>query len=272
MLFINKIKEILKLGIASAFLIDEKPVSILLLADAECGKTSILFSFNYEGIGLCKAITKPTMSIIETMLKEAGEGEIKYMIFPDLVRLTNSSKQTAKSLIGTLNSATDEGLTEITTFKDGVPNTLTLKVPLTIGVATALTRDIMEDRRKGWRRMGFFSRFIPVSYSYNESQQKMIRQKIYEGAIFNNKEIIKLRTRKIKCPKKYPAMFEDYILSLAFKEKLYGFRYARQFRTLLMASALLRGAKKVSMTDVHHLQSLLKYINTDYNETEGGEK
>lgn len=265
-LFVSDIRHIVKLCVASAFLKGERPVSVILLADPECGKTSILYSFNYTKYKNIMKITKPRASVLEELMKKSDSG-LNYIVVPDLIRITYSSKSTSQNLISFLNSAVEEGITEISTFEGNHANITTFKEPRYLGLATALTRATISDRRKGWHKIGFFSRFLPVSYSYNKEQQKRIRQNIYAGELFDYTETLNIgKAKRITCNKKYPEMFEDDILRLANEEKLYGFRYAKQFRVLLMASALLRGSSKVTLTDVKILKNLTRHINMNYNE------
>lgn len=269
MLFVKKIRRILKLGIVSAYLKNAKPISILLLADPECGKTSLLYSFDFGKKSGVLKITKPTMSAIEKHFKDILEGSINYIIIPDLIRITEANRATAKNITGFFNSAIEEGLTEITTYNNGTPDTKFLKKPWIIGVATALTRSKLQDRRGNWNKIGFFSRFLPVSYSYTKAQQEIIRDEIYKGQTFDGKEKLKLGSKKaIICNPKFPRQFNEHIKKLAEKEELYGFRYANQFRTLLMANAFLRNSNKVTQRDVEAIKDLWIYINTDYNDAE----
>jgi len=264
-LFVKKIKDIVRLCIASSFLKEEKPVSILLLADAECGKTSILYSFCYKKYQNITKITKPRASVLEELMKKSSDG-LNYLIVPDLIRMTYSGKSTSQNLVSFLNSAVEDGVTEVSTFEGGKANITSFPKPRYLGIATALTRASMSDGRRGWNKIGFFSRFLPVSYSYTKDQQKKIRKNIYAGEIFDALEQLRIgKPKRITCAGRYPEMFEDDIVKLAEEEKLYGFRYARQIRTLLMASALLRGDNKVTVKDVKILKNLLVHINLKYN-------
>lgn len=269
-LFVEKIRKIVKLCIATSFLKDERPISVILLADPECGKTSILYSFDYKNYKNIMKITKPRASVLEELIKKDKENGLNYIIVPDLIRMTYSGKSTSQNLVSFLNSAVEEGVTEISTFEGGHANITKFDKPKFLGLATALTRSSMSDRRKGWHKIGFFSRFLPVSYSYTDAQQKSIRKKIYHGDLFNEAEKINISKtrRKIICNGKYPELFEEDIVKLAKEEKLYGFRYAKQFRSLLMASALLRGSTKVTRTDVKIIKDLLVHINMNYNKVE----
>lgn len=264
-LFVNEIKEIVKLCVASSFLKNERPISVILLADPECGKTSILYSFNYKKYKNIMKITKPRASVLEELMKQSKDG-LNYIIVPDLIRMTYSGKSTSQNLVSFLNSAIEEGVTEISTYEGGHANITTFDKPKFLGLATALTRTSMNDRRKGWHKIGFFSRFLPVSYSYTLEQQKHIRKNIYDGELFDDLELLNIgKAKNIQCNGKFPAMFEEDIIKLAKEEGLYGFRYARQFRIILMSSALIKGRNKVTMTDVKILKKLLKHINMDYN-------
>jgi len=266
MLFVKNITKIVKLGIASSFIRNEEPVSVILLGNPEIGKSSILLRFNTpKNVFFLTDLTK---SKLENLIKEFQN--IRYLIIPDFIKIISHSKSTVSNLISLLNACIEEGVREITQYFGGsVHQTTPFKKPIKFGLATAMTRDSLEDRRRNWHRIGFFSRLMPVSFRYTKEQAKKIREYIYAGKdLFEKKEKLRLKPTTITCSKKYPAMFEEYIDQFADANRLYGFRLSKQIRGLLKANALLRGSRRVTIRDVKEVKKLLKWINLEYNYVE----
>lgn len=273
MLFVDKIIKIVKLGIASAYIKNEKTrLNIILLANPEAGKTSMLLNFDLKKLKHVFAFSDLTRSKLEKFIKELNnprESMIRYIIVPDFTRLISHSKDTQRGLIGLLNSALEEGVMEVTSyFGSGMSDTKPFNHPVRLGVATSATRTFISDRRRTsfWHSIGFMSRMLPISFSYTKEQVVVIRKHIADGKdLFDEPEIMRLKDMKVSCKGKFVAEFGDYIEKLAEASSLLGFRYTKEFRIMLKANALLRGSSNVTKRDVKDLMPLMKYINLDYN-------
>lgn len=275
MLFVDNIIEIVKLGIASSYLKNEKTyLNLILLANPEAGKSSILLNFNFNKLKNVFVFSDLTKTKVEDFLKKLNNPHqnLKYIIIPDLTRLFSHRKDTQRGLLGLLNSGLEEGIYDITTYySTSLQETKRFEKPLRFGIATSMTRQMISDRRRTryWYSIGFLSRFLPVSFRYSKEQIKKIREYIASGKDLSNEpEILKLKPASIKCNPKYVLKLDPYIDKLAEASVLYGFRYTRQFRIMLKASALLRNSDKVCNKDVKHVEKLLHWINLDYNMVE----
>jgi hypothetical protein len=272
MLFVEDIIKIVKLGIASSYLKGERNyLNIMLLADPEAGKTSMLLCFNFDKLKNVFTMTDPTKSTLQKFIKElTGNPHIlKYIIIPDFTRIKSHGKSTEKGIIGLLNSGIEEGLREITThITGGLSDVKVFDEPRFFGMATSMTRQFMGDRRvtKQWYSLGFLSRFIPVSYSYTDEQKAKVREYLAEGRdLFNEVEILRLSEKRVGCKSVYVSKLNPYIDKLIEASHLYGFRYTKQFRIMLKANALLRGETDVDDVDVEEVKRLMRYINLDYS-------
>jgi len=270
MLFVNCIRDIVRLGIASAYVKNDEPVSIILLGNPESGKSSILLSFVMPK-EVC-VLTDATKTKLENYLLKISN--FRYLVIPDFIKVVSRNRSTRANLISFLNAGIEEGIHDVTEYFGGsIQKTTEFKDPLRFGLATSMTRSSIEDRRKEWYRIGFFSRLLPVSFSYTKEQQKKIREYIHAGKdLYEEKEKLRLKTRNIKCNKKFSMHFEPFIEKYADANKLYGFRITHQFRCLLKASALLRGSSHVTKKDVDVVSRSLKWINLDYNQVNNNEK
>jgi hypothetical protein len=281
MLFVEAIRKITKLAIASAYLEDEKQrLNIILLGNPESGKSSILLSFKYPaGVKVLTDVTRAKLAKILKDIKDP-EKDLKYMIIPDLTVVRGHSKTVEKGIISFLNACIEEGVYDVTQYLgSGFTDITEFKKPIRFGIATSLTRQIMEDRRRQgfWYSTGFLSRFLPVSYSYTEDQIKKIREYIAGGLELDGdleKIVVKGKPKRVVCDIDDVLYYGKYIDKLAAASMTYGFRYTRHFRLMLKAHAMLRGSNKVEAVDVKEVEKLLKWVNLDYNpveDIEGGD-
>jgi len=274
MLFVDSIIKLVKLGIASSYLKDEKrKLNLILLGNPEVGKSTILLNFNFNKLKGVFVFTDLTKSTLEKFLKEMNNPKetVRYIIVPDFTILKSHQKEVEKGIIGILNSGVEDGLREITLHYGSVPETKPFEKPIFFGVATSMTRKFLEDRRRTgyWYSVGFLSRFIPISFSYSKEQIKAIRRYIAESKdLLEKPEELRLKEKVVKCSGKYVLMLEPYVDKLASASYTYGFRYTKQFRLMLKANALLRGSTRVGLKDVKDVEKLLKWVNLDYNQVE----
>jgi len=266
MLFVSKITEIARLGIASSYVKNDEPVSIVFLGDPEIGKSTIILRFNPPKNTV--VFSDLTKSKLEEYLKNYQQ--IKYIMIPDFIKVISRGKSTKANIISMLNAGIEEGILDITQYFGGsVTQTTVPRKPIRFGMMTAMTRRVMSDRRREWFKMGFFSRLLPVSFSYSKEQSKKIREYICAGRdIFTEKEKLRFRQRSILCNKRHVLHFEKFIENYAEAQKLYGFRMTKQFRSLLKASALLRSSDAVGRIDVRRIEGLVQWMNLDYNKAE----
>lgn len=271
MLFVDDIVKIIKIGIVSGCIKNEKTYfNPILLGNPEIGKTTILTNFNFHKLKQVFPFTDLTKTKIEKFLKDMQNPHpIKYIIIPDFTMLMSHSKSVEKGLIGILNAGIEEGLREITMHHGGSNiETVCFKEPLRFGMATSATKQFIGDRRRisKWHSIGFWSRLTPISFSYTKEQAREIRDYIAGGHdVEEIPEEIKVKPSNIECKKKYVKKFDSHIDRLADAALLYGFRYTKQFRIMLKSAALIRGSKKVSESDVKEVMKLTRWINLEYN-------
>jgi len=274
MLFVDDIVKIVRLGIASSYLKDEKNyLNLMLLSYPEAGKSSILLHFRFDKLKSVFTFTDLTKTKLEKLLKDftGNPHKIKYVIVPDFTRLKSHGRETEKGIIGLLNSGIEEGIREITSYYGGsMHETIPFKEPVFFGMASSMTRYYSEDRRrtKYWVGIGFLSRFLPVSFTYSKEQIKKIREYIQVGNdLFDEPEKLKLKEMCVECPQELISQLDPYVDKLLNEAyAMFGFRYTRQFRLMLKANALLRESNLVEQQDLDEVKKLMRYINLDYNE------
>lgn len=268
MIKVEEIRAIVRKAIFSGYLKDEKPLSLLIAALPESGKTTVLEGF-YRTDGILLVSDATAYGIIKETddLKEIEKGEIRHIIIPDLVAPLSKRPETVKSFIAFMNALIEEGVVNINTYAVKISKR---KVPARCGLITAITPEYLNDQRHRWLKMGFLSRMLPISYSYSQSSVHDIFQYIMrEEHLQQELEELDLpiRNAEVKLDENYARQIFPFVKASVMKaEGLYGFRLQRQVQTLLKASALEEGRTKVTKKDIRTVIGVLDYVNLDYRQ------
>jgi len=265
MIKVDHIMEILKLSFLTGAIADEQPISVILVANPECGKSRMIYRF--MDVKTSAFVTDATAyGLIRDIMPKIERGEITHIVIPDMLKPLSRSQSTVKNLLTFLNALIEEGVVDMSVYfkqYDGRQ-----KKGLKCGLITSITKDELYDRRHKWLRLGFMSRMLPISYDYSEETKKEIMTYI------NNQHHLKEDVVKFKIPKRkvkieLPAIhanrMNEFSFALALPMKLYGFRLQRQLQALLKASAFERGSRRVSSLDVDHIIRSMKYINLNFS-------
>jgi len=278
MIGVDKILSVIELMIFSAHIEGEQPVSGLVTAPIEGGKTETVIKFSpNDG---CVVLTDATAYGI---MRDYGQAiinkEIRHIIIPDLVKPTSRGKDIVQTLIAFFNSLIEEGVYRISTYAEklGVPpqgiGGMQTQIPVKCGLIATLAKEVLLDGRHHWTRMGFMSRLLPISYDYSVDTQLQIHQSIAKRDYLKDDKInLNLPTGdmlvKLQQPEAdYLAMLSQGLASLTNKNnpsKVYGFRLQKHLQRLAMASALKDGRDMVVQNDVDYVRSLCDCINLEY--------
>ena len=250
------LEEIIKLCIYSDYVKNERPVSLLIVAKPESGKTEVLRLFKVNnGIAYITDITKFGLESI--LLPKIERGEIRRIIIPDFLKVLGRSKSARKNIITLLNALVEEGVVSIQTFLTHQE----FKKEVKCGLITAITSF---EFFRGLGGYGFLTRLLPFSYSYDlPTVNKIFKYLISEKYKEENPIKLKLpkRDKEIKLSPRLAEKLIPISSSIGQHLKIYGFRIQRHLQILAKASALERGSKKVTMKDINRIIKLSKWMN-----------
>lgn len=277
---LKEVKEILELCVLSHYIEDneDKSISIILIAEPELDKTRSLKRF-FEVKGIKVETDLTYIGIINHLLPEIQIDRIKTFIVPDMVKPIMKKQATIDNFISILMSLIEEGVHTITlrdtkNFQGARANML-----------TSITPKLFLENKSKWNKMGFLSRLLPFSYSYNEKKRQAILKAIEKKEVTKpipiNLEIPEFK-KKIELSEKISKLTAPLIERLLiserarytdkrtkefrFSKKGQGFRHKHQFNSLLRANALLRKDNKVTIEDFKKIERLSKWINYEFNE------
>ncbi|MBA7633199.1 hypothetical protein ES703_40761 [subsurface metagenome] len=278
MIKVDKVLNVLELVVWSGYIKGEQPVSALVTAPVEAGKTDIILKFaQNEG---CVALTDVTAYGI---MRDYGQliinKKVRHLIIPDMVKPMSRGKDTVHSLIAFLNSLIEEGVFRVSTYAEriGAPSTgvdLGVQpIPVRCGLIATLAKDVLEDGRHHWSRMGFMSRLPPVSYGYGVTTKMAIHESIARRDYLGDAPT-KLNLPSDDVEVRLESKEADELLNLTTMlsslsgnnnpQKVYGFRLQKHLQRLAMANALKGDREIVDQSDVDYVLSLAGCINLEY--------
>jgi hypothetical protein len=278
MIGINTILGLLELVVLTGHIRGEQPVSALVTAPPEAGKTSMVMKF-VPNEGLVVLTDCTAFGIMRDYGKSITQGRVKHLVIPDLIKPMSRGMDTVHSLVAFLNALIEEGVISISTYAEcvGVQNqgdTAQNQMPVRCGLITTMAQGILLDGRHHWARMGFMSRLLPISYTYNASTQLDIHRSIANREYLSDIPIrLHLPSEDVEIGLQPPQTddlitlasgLNSIITSVNNPERVYGFRLQKHLQRLAMASALKHGRDIVTREDVDYLRSLSGCINLEY--------
>lgn len=264
------IEKILKATLASGRLKDEKPLSVIMIANPESGKTNTIRKYCLKSSNVFYTTDATAHGIIRdsNQLEDFSSGKITHIVIPDLLTCLGRKAETVNTFIHFMNALIEEGVVNISTYANQISGDLEAKV----GLITAITPVPFKDQRRKWGSIGFLSRALPISYDYKASTSL----KIFE--YIKSEQHLKEELEKLEFSGEprliyLPHDMADRIVPLAMDlaeshskfQKIYGFRYQRQLQTLAKALAFLECKKEVDEDCINELMRLAHYINLDFN-------
>jgi hypothetical protein len=243
---LSPILEILQAAIWTGRLSDEKPVSILLIAEQESAKTECLKFF--RGTATLKFLSDLTSRGFVPYKNDIESFRIRHFVLLDLVRIISHNRTVTDRTLQTCASLMEEGESETSDAggKDswaGFPK---------VGFLMSITPSFFKSKRGHWRDTGFLSRFLPVSFSYTEETVREIHKSIAYGKHLPaaQPETIPEAHYQVDCSHEFSAAISRRAQTLGESMKTYGFRYHRVMRCLAKSKARLSGRGQVNSEDV----------------------
>lgn len=258
--------KMISLAIYSGYIKGEKPLSLIIVAKPESGKTESLmkFSKNKKIMILSDATA---FGLRRDVVPAVRSGNLNHILIPDLLKPLNRGRDAVNDFVTLLNSLTEEGVGNIATYNELIEGNKEL---VTCGLLTSITNDAMNDKRRNWAKLGFLSRSIIISYAYSKESVEKILGYLQEQTYTkeNNSIILNLPNEKVDIMLGYERAkyISDKIVIPAKKEGLYGFRATKQGNVMLKAHALMDNRNIVNDDDVKQIEKIIYWINFELKE------
>lgn len=273
MISVEPIEKILKCVLASGMVEAERPLSLIIIAPVECGKTSIIRRYCLKSNNVFYTTDATAFGILrdtDDLKQFAPVGKLTHIVIPDLLTCMGRKQDTVTTFIRFMNSLVEEGVVNISTYAKKLKSVDNVEVKA--GLITAIPPDPFFDKRHQWGKIGFLSRALPASFDYTLSTRIDILSYIQSQQHLQEKiQNLNLpaKSMEIELPLDMAKRIEPYSLTLASQysqyQKVYGFRYQRQLQTFVKAIALLEGKQQVDDQCIQELGRLANFINFNFS-------
>ena len=264
MIGLSSIEELTTYALWTGYMKDERPLSLLLISAVESGKTETTVQYA-DNKGLLFLTDFTAFGLTKRYMKQFQNGEIKHLLIPDLIVPLSKSKVAVDSTTAFLNAYMEEGVKEIVTYN--FPGGLQLPHPIRGGVIAAIASGDFFSRQKAWAQVGFISRFLPVSYSYDLQTVDRIFDAIINGETLSHNINLNFPDKPVavRLPPEIARELKPKAKEMGSKLGVYGFRPLRHLTRLVKGRALSQGRSVVTDEDKERILKLAYYFNLDHN-------
>jgi hypothetical protein len=258
----EELKNLIKYSLFTGYLVDEKPISLLIIAPSESGKTEVLDNFKeLNGVVYVNDTTPFGIVKVLNQLQALGK-KVNHIIIPDLLNPLSKSQPSVRGFVHFFNSIMEEGLTKIETA--GIQFNIE---PIQCGLISAITVEGYKARKAYWTGVGFLRRMLPFSYQYdNPTVYSILDNIIQQGylKVDSEKIVFPKEKQSINLEEKFARQMLPYSLKLGTEKGAYGFTDQKHFQRLLKAIALSKGKVVVDQSDVDDLKKCAVHMNLDF--------
>lgn len=262
----QELEEILRLVLLSAYIEGEKPLSALIVAAVEAGKTMMMERYRTNH-GVLWQSDCTAYGLIQGYTPQFKAGEIRHIFIPDFLRVLAHKPETRQQTLTFLNGLVEEGVGNMSVG----PRILKVETPYSCGIITAIPREVFQDERRHWTRIGFMSRMLPISFAYSVETARRVMLSICDEEYLRYQPVrVEFPTEQwpVTLPSHFSRALVPYSEKLAKSEAVdrYGYRSQKQLQRLLKASALERGNVVVDEHDLARVIRLSRFLNLNYTQ------
>ena len=284
MIGVDQLLRVLEVAVWSGALQGERPLSVMIIAPVGSGKTTMLKKTHRRGaiekitVGkgdkareievrrIAGSVLYTTNTTPHVLITRYGwllkSGQIKHIAIPDFLNILNLPRYVYANTLNFYNSLIEEGIMSI----ESRDTHFVTEVPVNIGLLTAVAKQDYDLRTNEWAHMGFLSRILPVSFSYNDNTAKAIRQSIKRRDYMKEIESFNINLpsdpQYVTLPETLADDIEKVALDIRDANDPLGARPQKQLQVFCMALALSKGRKTVNESDIALLYDYKKYFNT----------
>lgn len=260
-----EITELSRLALYSDFILadesrKETPISMVIVAPPEQGKTAVIKQFDPTD-GLLYIDNVTAWGIEHKYIKELQSGKIRRVVIPDFIDPTNRKKTTVDSTITFFNKYVSwEGLKEIQTYAMD----LSLDEPIKGSLLTTMATDDFKRMVRSLAAVGFLSRLLVVGYQYSKEELDVLLEDIVYGRAKWGQIKLSFPDTKVavKLNPDLAIKMKPLAKQLGEKAGAKGIRAMLQLETLAKSVALEQGRDEVIDTDIGRVMYLAhRYIN-----------
>jgi hypothetical protein len=265
MIGVTRLLKILEVCYNSMMVRNERAISLILIAETDCGKSQLLLDYKPTTEAFrVEAYTDVTSTGLYRIVGQSEKPII--IIVPDLHTIVGHKAGVSGPTVNALLSLLQDGV-----LKTGVgPQQEGNLQGKRAALFTALTPKTFSGKAGKWRETGFLRRLLPIYYTYSDATEAAIHNYIASGKYVNdNGYSIKIKAvtpRAISVSREMSEIIKQETLVTKTKLESRGFTAHHFFRTYCKANAIIANRTAVNKDDIKELRDLLRF--TSYDEPE----
>lgn len=244
--------ELVKLFLATGYIENCRPQSLLLAGEPGSGKTELLDRFRVNRS--CSYHSDLTVRQLMPILRQVQRGVITHLVLTEFQKLMMRKQSVADNLLGTLVQAMEEGVGSVSVG----PNTTDYS-NTRIAVIGAITNGTVAKRKEYLAEMGFLSRCATIEWDMPPEEEKQIMDRVTEGDYSDLEPVHLARPAErvhVELSKPVGELINDYVWR---SRKGKAMRHHNRLRALAQASALLDNRDEVNERDVEWVRGFDVY-------------
>lgn len=267
---VDLILELVQAVLLTGRLSTDNPVSLMLIASPESGKTSTVVERGTEEMVFCSDATGG--GITQELVTHP---KATHIIINDLVSVMSHKEHVNKRTFAIISAMTDEGLYKIAMPGSGAVDFKGRRV----GIICCVPAEFAQDDRRWWNASGLSTRMLPFAYEYSRNLVLRIKKTVVvSGAYEKNHSfgkhglVIPDRYYSLPIPDGLAHSIQRAADMAARELEEKGIRRGKQFRALARGHAILRDFKRPAVTqaDVDFLMRVVPFISYEPAQNIGG--
>jgi len=257
---VEQLEKIVKVALYTGRILNERPLSILVVAAVGAGKTDLLSKFSEKFVdSVLYASDITAFALHHKHGKQLKKGMIRHIIIPDLLTPLNKARDQADHFITFMNGIIEEGIARVESQKSN----FVVDIPIRCGLITSLATRELKIRKDKWASVGFLSRMLPISFEYKQETVMEIFEYITDRAYLtaNPKALNLPPDTDVILPKDISESCIPLAQLLKDRDDKYGFRRLKQIQTFIMGHALMNGRTIVEEEDLQGFVDIVDFVS-----------
>jgi len=259
MILIDTLAECIKTCYQSVFVKNEVPLSLLLLAETDHGKSQLILNYcpHVEHLQVERLTDTSSMGLYKAV---KDKSDPVMLVIPDFHAVISHRASVTEGTLNALMTLLQDGAMKVSV---GPNEPIELKGKRA-SLLTAMTPGMLLGRAGRWRRLGFLRRLVPVYYTYSEATAMKIHKSIKDGEYHRILPSFKLPVTTpqiVQIPKPIDTEIERLAVTISARLENRGFTVHKFFRVYCQARALLHGRNRVTDREFKELEKFSQFVN-----------
>ena len=242
-------------ALATGYLDDEPPVSMLLLGSPGSGKSTLMSRWS-EDASLLTYSDFTSDSLRHSILPKMAQENRRHLFLPEFFKLFQRAQSSVANLTGVLSAAMSGELHQV---MQGEREMEKLPIGFRIGVVGAMTDKVYREWARDLANTGMLDRFFVMSL---EVSRELREQMLYSAAMSDRSMLSKLYLpihdkRHVRLGDAEAQYFYDCVRSTKAGDRI---RFMEQMKAMLKGLTLAHGETVVTTRRVDQMHQMMLYI------------